>query len=158
MDGLGDFIKNISNGAKSAADLLDKGLLKDDLGKAGTVGGLIVLGFDLYKQIKEQLQTEEGRTFSSFYKVAFESAKESIPAEIASTQITDVKRAKQELFQTFTKITGDEWNGYLPDHPTIKKFRRLIRDILRSAQDNNLIPKDNDLIPNFILARNLTLL
>jgi hypothetical protein len=34
MEGLGDFIKKISGGAKSFADLLDKCVLKDDLGKA----------------------------------------------------------------------------------------------------------------------------
>ena len=80
MEGL-DFFKKISDGAKSCADLLDKGVLKDDLGKAGTIGGLIVVGLDLYKEIRDKRQTDEGRAFSSFYKVAFESAKESIPAE-----------------------------------------------------------------------------
>ena len=82
MEGLGGFIKKISDGAKSCADLLGEGVLKDDLGKAGTIGGLIVVGLDLYEQIRDKRQTDEGRAFSSFYKVAFESAKESIPAEI----------------------------------------------------------------------------
>jgi hypothetical protein len=97
---------------------------------------LINVGLDLYKQVKDSLQTDEERAFYSFYKVAFESAKESIPAEMP---ITDVKgkNIKGELFRTFTKL--DEWNSYLPDHPTIKKFRRLICDILRRAQDNNLL-------------------
>jgi hypothetical protein len=34
MDELGDFVKKIPDGAKSFRDLLDKGVLKDDLGKA----------------------------------------------------------------------------------------------------------------------------
>jgi hypothetical protein len=54
MDGL-DFIKKISDGAKSFADLLDDGVLKEDLWKAGTIGGLIVLGLHLYEQIKDKL-------------------------------------------------------------------------------------------------------
>lgn len=154
MDGLADFIKKISAGITSFADLLDKGDFKDQLGKAGTIGDLINLGLEIYTKVKDDLQTDEERAFYSFYKVAFESGKESIPAEI---QITDLKgkNIKLELFRTFTKL--DEWNSYLPDHPTIKKFRRLICDILRSAQDNNLIPKDDDLIPNFILRFDITL-
>jgi hypothetical protein len=154
MEGLGDFIKKISDGITSFADLLDKSDFKDQLGKAGTIGALINLGLEIYTKVKDDLRTDEELAFYSFYKVAFESAKESIPAEIL---ITDVKgkNIKRELFLTFTKL--DEWNSYLPDHPTIKKFRRLICDILRSAQDNNLIPKDNDLIPNFILKFDVTL-
>lgn len=154
MDGPGDFIKKISDGAKSFADLLDKGNLKEDLGKAGTLGGLIVLGLDLYEQIKDKLQTEEGRAFSSFYKVAFESAKEPIPAEVDKIPITDVKRAKQELFRAFKKL--DEWNSYLPDHPAIIEFRRLISDILREALHSNLI-QNNNVIRDFIFKFNITL-
>jgi uncharacterized protein YjbI with pentapeptide repeats len=152
MDGLGDFIKKISDGAKSFADLLDKGVLKDDLGKVGTIGGLIKLGLDLYEQRKDQLQTDEERAFYSFYKIAFESAKESIPAENRDTiPITDLKgkNTKQELFQTFTKIKKEEWNGYLPDHPTIIQFRTLICDILRAQY--------NILIRDFIFKFNITL-
>jgi uncharacterized protein YjbI with pentapeptide repeats len=156
MDGLGDFIKKISDGAKSFGDLLDKGVLKDDLGKAGTIGGLIVVGLDLYEQIKDKLQTDEGRAFSSFYKVAFESAKESIPAEIDRIPIADVKSAKQELLQTFRKIKEDEWNGYLPDHPAIIQFRTIICEILRRAQYNNLV-QNSHLISDFIFKFNITL-
>jgi hypothetical protein len=151
MDGLEDFIKKISDGAKSFADLLDKGVLKDDLGKAGTIGGLIVLGLDIHERVKDQLKTDEERAFYSFYKVAFESAKESIPAEIGRIPITD---AKQELFRTFTKL--DEWNSYLPDHPTIIQFRTLICDILRRAQYNSLTQNHN-LIRDFIFKFNITL-
>jgi hypothetical protein len=57
----------------------------------------IAPGLDLYKQIKDKLQTDEERAFYSFYKVAFESASKSIPAEITRIPIMDVKRAKQEL-------------------------------------------------------------
>jgi hypothetical protein len=148
MDGLGDFIKKISDGAKSFGDLLDKGVLKDDLAKAGTIGGLIKLGLDLYEQVKDQLQTDEERAFYSFYKVAFESAKESIPTDTIPIRDVNGKDTKQELFQTFTKL--DEWNGYLPDHPTIIQFRNLICDILRRAQYNNLIR-------DFIFKFNITL-
>jgi hypothetical protein len=156
MDGLGDFIKKISDGAKSAADLLDKGALKDDLGKAGTIGGLIVVGLDLYQQIRDKLQTDEGRAFSSFYKVAFESAEESIPAELDRIPIADVKSAKQELLQTFRKIEEDKWNGYLPDHPVIIQFRTLICEILKRAQYNNLV-QNSHLISDFIFKFNITL-
>jgi hypothetical protein len=90
--------------------------------------------------------------------VAFESAKESIPAEIDRIRKTDVKgkNAKQQLFQTFTKI--DEWNNYLPDHPTIIQFRTLICDILRraAAQYDNLV-QNNNLIRDFIFKFNITL-
>ena len=156
MEGLGDFVKKISDGAKSFGDLLDKGALKDDLGKVGTIGGLIKLGLDLYEQVKDQSQTDEERAFYSFYKVAFESAKESIPSEIDRIRITDVldENTKKELFQTFRKL--DEWNGYLPDHPTIIQFRTLICDILRRVQYNNLV-HNNNLIRDFIFKFNITL-
>ncbi|MGA9152341.1 MAG: hypothetical protein WBZ36_17335 [Candidatus Nitrosopolaris sp.] len=85
--------------------------------------------------------------------MAFESANESIPAEIDRIPITDLKRAKQGL-QTFTKLV--EWNSYLPDHPAIIEFKKLICDILREALYNNL-PQNNNLIRDFIFKFNITL-
>ena len=115
------------------------------------------LGLELYEKVKDELRTDEGRAFSSFYKMAFESAKKSIPANTVPIRDVNGRDTKQELFQIFTNINEVKWNGYLPDHPTIKKFRTLICDILRRAQDNTLIPKDDDLIPNFIINFDITL-
>lgn len=115
------------------------------------------LGLELYEKLKDELRTDEGRAFSSFYKMAFESAKKSIPANTVPIRDVNGRDTKQELFQIFTNINEVKWNGYLPDHPTIKKFRTLICDILRRAQDNTLIPKDDDLIPNFIINFDITL-
>ena len=50
----------------------------------------------------------------------------------------------------------DEWNDYLPDHPTIIQFRTLICDILRKAQYINLV-QNNNLIRDFIFKFNITL-
>jgi hypothetical protein len=75
---------------------------------------LIVVGLDLYEQIRDKLQTEEGRAFCSFYKVAFEAAKDSIPAEIGRIRITDVKceNTQKELFQTFRRVIHPlRWQG-----------------------------------------------
>jgi hypothetical protein len=57
--------------------------------------------------------------------VAFQSAEEFIPTK-DKIPIMDVKgkNTEEELFQTFTKV--DEWNDYLPDHPTIKKLENLL--------------------------------
>jgi uncharacterized protein YjbI with pentapeptide repeats len=148
MDGLGDFIKKISDGAKSFGDLLDRRDLQEALGKAGTVGSLISLGLGIYKQVKDQLQKDEERAFYSFFKVAFESAEESIPADTIPIMDVKDKNTKQELFRIFTKI--DEWNDYLPDHPTIIQFRTLICDMLRRAHYANLVR-------GFVFKFNITL-
>src|SRR5215813_9079634 len=106
MERLGDFIKKISDGARSFGTLIDNDVFKKDLEKVGTIGGLIKLGIDIYEQVKNQLQTDEERAFYPFYKIAFESAKESIPAEdkdkILLTNING--GSKEELFKTFVDI------------------------------------------------------
>ena len=59
MEGLGDFIKKISDGAKSFGTLIDNDNFKKSLDTVGTIGGLIKLGLDIYEQVKNELQTEE---------------------------------------------------------------------------------------------------
>src|SRR6476469_1066964 len=151
MEGLGDFIKKISDGAKSFGTLIDNDNFKKSLDTVGTIGVLIKIGLDIYEQVKNELQTEEERAFYSFFKIAFESANESIIKEneeqISITQIKD-KNVKEELFKTFTNI--DEWNNYLPDHHTKDKFRSIICNVIKDTQNERLIIKNGNIIRDFI--------
>jgi hypothetical protein len=100
---------------------------------------LIGLGIILYERVKDKATTKDETAFRSLVKAIFEYAEESIP-ETLGRNISISNRSKdttKELFNIF--ITAKEWDYYLSDHPVIKRFKSLFRQILESEGHANLV-------------------
>jgi hypothetical protein len=116
----------------------DKGF-QGDLERAGSVAALIGLGIRLYKDVKEKGQSKDERAFNSLIKAAFKCAEESIPENVGSKiSLGDKsKDTRKELFNIF--ITTEGWDYYLSNHPVIKQFKSLFRQILVSEGHTNVV-------------------
>lgn len=150
-DKITNFVEKFSEITKSLQELIDNEGFKESLSKARTIGALVKIGIDIYSQVKDGRLTEEQRAFYSFISITFESAKQSIPADIMdniSVNSAKNKSAKEELFRIFTETKT--WGSYLPNHPTIVRFRTLICDILKHEEQNHLVR-------DFVFKFNITL-
>jgi hypothetical protein len=112
---------------------------QNHLERAGSIAALIGLGIRLYQDVKEKGQSKDERAFNSLIKAAFECAQESIPESIGGKiSLGDKsKDTRKELFNIF--ITTSGWDSYLPNHPVIKQFKSLFRQILESEGHTNLV-------------------
>jgi hypothetical protein len=140
MVGVTSIFKRTPDVTNLLANVMKGEKFQNSLKEAGSIAGLIGIGIDMYKQIKDELKTDEERAFGSLIQIVFESAKESLPPDsikktIANANTNDIK---QELFNTFIK-PEEGWNSYLPDHPVIVQFRSHICNILRNEQLNNQV-------------------
>jgi hypothetical protein len=56
--------------------------IQESLGNAGTIGNLCLIGFEIYKQIKKDLQTPEKEAFGALINIVFEATKDALPKVI----------------------------------------------------------------------------
>jgi hypothetical protein len=112
---------------------------QNHLERAGSIAALIGLGIRLYKDVKEKAQSKDERAFNSLIKAAFECAQDSIPESVDSKISLSYKSkdTRKELFNIFMTIGG--WDYYLPNHPVIKQFKSLFRQILMSEGYTNVV-------------------
>jgi hypothetical protein len=132
FDKVGEYLTHIGN-------VIGREDFQNHLERAGSVAALIGLGIRLYQDVKEKGQSKDERAFNSLIKAAFECAQESIPESVGSKISLSYKSkdTKKELFNIF--ITTSEWDYYLPNHPVIKQFKSLFRQILESEGYTNVI-------------------
>ena len=124
---------------------------------SGGIISLIGIGIEIYKEIQKDLKTSEEKAFGSLISIAFVSAKiilEEIQSaltdyDIELKNIGNKKELIKKLFETF-KDTSD-WNNYLPDHPSVKKFRNILFQYLRS------LDLSIDIINEFLIKFNLAI-
>ncbi len=143
--------ENFPDIANNLSKLSQDPELQKILSQSGTLGGLINMGFAIFNKIRNRLQSDEQRTFVSFIKVTFESAKASIPSNAVSFKNVKSQIELKEIFGLFLSHYSSNYY-HLPDHPAITKFRNNIISIMK---DNDL---ENREIQNFIVNFNSTLL
>jgi hypothetical protein len=151
IDKINIFTQKFVKIAEFLKELIDDPAIKDKIGKAGTIGSLLIVGIEIYKDLRDRNETDEERAFKSLFIFTCQSAKESL--EKLQIDEIDIKRYKEEekkkLFETFTIIKT--WNSLsLTDHPVIDEFRKFIYNLLKNEQESSKIR-------NFTLRFNATL-
>lgn len=131
--------------------------LAEKLEQAGGFVSLIGVGIELYNDIKESLKTEEEKAFGALLKISFESANETLDetnrkyfkgAEFERLGRDFKKKDVMEsLLDAFEKTSKRD--SYLPEHPSIREFRRIIISYLKERG------VDSETINNFVLRFNL---
>ena len=76
IEGIGNKVPEILNSLK---ELSKNEKIQKSLGNAGTIGNLCLIGFEIYKQIKKDLQTPEKEAFGALINIVFEVTKEVLP-------------------------------------------------------------------------------
>jgi hypothetical protein len=76
IEGIGNKVPEILNSLK---ELSKNEKIQESLGNAGTIGNLCLIGFEIYKQIKKDLQTPEKEAFGALINIVFEVTKEVLP-------------------------------------------------------------------------------
>ena len=111
--------------------------LQKTLSQAGTIGSLINIGLMIFGKIKSSLTTPEELAFASFLEVIFETAKESVPSNIAGLSSKAVKSQMDmnEILSLFLKNYTNNYY-YLPEHPA-KQFKKKIMELMR--KDDKII-------------------
>jgi hypothetical protein len=88
---------------------------------------------EIRSEIKEKMQTEEGKSFATLLRITFESAKEPLEKinkrDIKVNEFErfsiDVKEKLEGLLNAFSNasVKSSEWySTYLPDHPSIRRY------------------------------------
>jgi hypothetical protein len=76
IEGIGNKVPEILNSLK---ELSKNEKIQESLGNASTIGNLCLIGFEIYKQIKKDLQTPEKEAFGALINIVFEVTKEVLP-------------------------------------------------------------------------------
>ena len=86
----------------------------------------------IFGKIKSSLTTPEELAFASFLEVIFETAKESVPSNIAGLSSKAVKSQMDmnEILSLFLKNYTNNYY-YLPEHPAAKQFKKKIMELMR---------------------------
>ena len=124
------------------------------MSQAGTIGALINIRFTIFNKIRSNLKTQEELAFASFLEVIFETAKESVPSNIAGLSSKTMKSQidMNEILSLFLKNYTNNYY-YLPEHPAAKQFKKKIMEIMR--KDDNIIPNQ---VQSFSVSFNSTLI
>lgn len=123
------------------------------LSQAGTIGGLINIGFAIFNKIRSKLSSEEQRIFVSFIQITFESAKHSIPPDLVDVPFKDIKSQIElsEIFASFLLHYSSN-HAHLPDHPAVILFRTRVTKIMKEKGF------DHSQIRQFIVGFNMRLM
>ena len=121
------FIQKFPDIAANISKLATDENLQKTLSQAGTIGSLINIGLMIFGKIKSSLTTPEELAFASFLEVIFETAKESVPSNIAGLSSKAVKSQMDmnEILSLFLKNYTNNYY-YLPEHPAQSNSRRKL--------------------------------
>ncbi|TLX91045.1 MAG: hypothetical protein E6K94_04595 [Thaumarchaeota archaeon] len=106
--------------------------------KAGAIGGIINLGINLFKKIRNSLKTEEEIHYAAFIQLVCESAKQSIPSNLMDISLTEME--VHDIFGTFSENFGKNYY-HLPDHPAVRKFRGIVIEKMKEQHHESEIQK-----------------
>lgn len=116
---------------------------KGDLDKVGSIAAMISLGLKLYQQASEKARTEDEKLFSSLIKFTFECAQATL-SNTKNISINNIKskEIQHSLFSIFINTTQEDiyWTSYyLPSHPIIREFKKLLRELLEAEGHRDLV-------------------
>jgi uncharacterized protein YjbI with pentapeptide repeats len=136
--------------------LINEPEFSEKLDRAGGFIALLGIGITIYDDIKNSLKTDEQKAFGALLKIAFESASETLVeanrkyfkgAELEGFGKDFKKGIMESLLDSFRETS--DWNSYLPEHPTIREFRRIMIGYLKERG------VDSETINDFVLRLNL---
>jgi uncharacterized protein YjbI with pentapeptide repeats len=137
--------------ANSIIKLIEDESLQKTLSQAGTIGGLINIGFAIFNKIRSELKKPEELAFASFIKVIFESARNSVPSEIINLSSINSQIKMEDILELFLSNYISNYY-YLPDHPAAKQFKNKIIQLMKENDSSN------EDIHHFVVNFNSTLL
>lgn len=156
---LNTLFNHSNNIIKSLTKLIDEeenSEILNILKKSGGLISLIGIGIEIYREFKKNLKSSEEIAFGSLISITFESANEALEEirplvdnDIELKEIENKKEIVKELFAAF--LNPSNWNNYLPDHPSIKEFRKILFNHLSSLNINS------DVLRDFLIKLNLIL-
>jgi len=131
---------------------LDDKIQNEVLSKAIGLLSVIEIGSNIWEEIKDKVENQEQRAFKNLLSCIFESARETLTPyfkkDMEAENFTK-EQIKNLLLAPF--LEEREWESYLPDHPSIAKFRDNLALHLKNC---GIKIKD---IRDFIIGFNLSL-